>query len=209
VNRRPLQVESIVCARDRVLFWEDTHVRKRCLEGPKILITGGGTGIGKSLGTALSNWVRAEIVMCGRREEVLKNTVQEWKAARGNAVPYRVRYTASRQGGRHVRRDLAGSRWPGQQRRRKFHCRTEQLSPRAFNSVVDMVLHGTANYSIAAGERWIEGGQKGTILSIVTSAAWQGRAFMAPSQSYLLGRTAAGRSAHENPDSRILTARAM
>jgi hypothetical protein len=145
VNRRPLQVESIVCARDRVLFWEDTHVRKRCLEGPKILITGGGTGIG----TALSNWVRAEIVMCGRREEVLKNTVQEWKAARGNAVPYRVRYTASRQGGRHVRRDLAGSRWPGQQRRRKFHCRTEQLSPRAFNSVVDMVLHGTANYSIA------------------------------------------------------------
>jgi hypothetical protein len=80
--------------------------------------------------------------------------------------------------------------------RRKFHCRTEQLSPRAFNSVINIVLHGTAYYSIAAGKPWIEGGHKGTILSIVTSAAWQGWAFMAPSQSYLLRRTAAGRSDH-------------
>jgi hypothetical protein len=197
-------------ARDRVLFWEDTHVRKRCLEGPENTDHGRRHGNRQELGHRFIE-LGAEIVICGRREEVLKNTVQERKAARGNAVPYRVRFTASRQGGRHVRRDLAGStaRWPGQQRRRKFHCRTEQLSPRAFNSVINMVLHGTANYSIAAGERWIEGGQKATILSIVTSAAWQGRAFMAPSQSYLLRRTAAGRSGHENPDSRILTARAM
>ena len=94
------------------LFWEDTHVCKRCLEGPENTDHGRRHGNRQELGHPLYR----EIVICGRREEVLKNTVQEWKAARGNAVPYRVRFTASRQGGRHVRRDLAGStaRWPGQ-----------------------------------------------------------------------------------------------
>src|SRR5580700_7750786 len=87
-------------ARDRVLFWEDTHVCKRCLEGPENTDHGRRHGNRQELGHPLYR----EIVICGRREEVLKNTVQQWKAAGGNAVPYRVRFTASTQGGRHVRR---------------------------------------------------------------------------------------------------------
>ena len=68
-----------------------------------------------------------------------------------------------------------------------FIARTEQLSPRAFDSVINIVLHGSAYCSIAAGRRWIEGKHKGTILSILTSAAWQGRAFMVPSAAAKAG----------------------
>jgi NAD(P)-dependent dehydrogenase (short-subunit alcohol dehydrogenase family) len=158
------------------------------LKGKKILITGGGTGIGKSLGTRFIE-LGAEIVICGRREEVLKGTVHEWKTAGGQASyivcdlrhPDKVEAMFD-----EIWRDrpldglvnnAAGN----------FIARTEQLSPRAFDSVINIVLHGTAYCSIAAGKRWIEGGHQGTILSIVTSAAWQGRAFMAPSATAKAG----------------------
>ena len=54
------------------------------LAGKKILITGGGSGIGKSLGTRFLE-LGAEIVICGRREEVLKGTVGEWTTSGGKA----------------------------------------------------------------------------------------------------------------------------
>jgi hypothetical protein len=57
----------------------------------------------------------------------------------------------------------------------------DTLSPRAFDSIINVVLHGTAYCTLAAGQRWIEGKHAGTILSILTSSAWQGRAFMVPS----------------------------
>ena len=57
---------------------------ERVLKGKKILITGGGTGIGKSLGTRFLE-LGAEIVICGRREEVLKGTVSEWTKTGGKA----------------------------------------------------------------------------------------------------------------------------
>ena len=57
----------------------------------------------------------------------------------------------------------------------------DTLSPRAFDSIINVVLHGTAYCTLAAGQRWIERKHAGTILSILTSSAWQGRAFMVPS----------------------------
>ena len=57
---------------------------ERVLKGKKILITGGGTGIGKSLGSRFLE-LGAEIVICGRREEVLKGTVEEWTKIGGKA----------------------------------------------------------------------------------------------------------------------------
>ena len=151
-------------------------------EGRRILITGGGTGIGKSLGTRYIE-LGAHIVICGRREEVLKATVGEWRAAGGQADYFvcDLRDPAAVEAmfdGIWASGPLDGlvNNAAG-----NFIARTELLSARAFDAVVDVVLHGSAYCSIAAGRRWIEAGRKGVILSIITSAAWQGRAFMTPS----------------------------
>src|SRR6476619_6700063 len=68
-----------------------------------------------------------------------------------------------------------------------FIARTETLSPKAFDAVINVVLHGSAYCTLAAGKRWIEGNHKGAILSILTSTAWQGRAFMVPSATAKAG----------------------
>jgi NAD(P)-dependent dehydrogenase (short-subunit alcohol dehydrogenase family) len=154
------------------------------LLGKRILVTGGGTGIGKSLSERFIE-LGAEIIICGRREEVLRTTTQEW-ISNGAKASYivcdlrkpdmvetmfdRIWQDAPLDG---LVNNAAGN----------FIARTEQLSARAFDSVVNIVLHGTAYCSIAAGRRWIESNHKGTILSIITSAAWQGRAYMVPSAS--------------------------
>ena len=158
------------------------------LKGKKILITGGGTGIGKSLGTRFVE-LGAEIVICGRREEVLKGTVAEWtkSGAKASYVVCDVRQPDQVEAMfEEIWRDrpldglvnnAAGN----------FIARTETLSARAFDAVINVVLHGSAYCAMAAGKRWIEGNHKGTILSILTSAAWQGRAFMVPSATAKAG----------------------
>jgi NAD(P)-dependent dehydrogenase (short-subunit alcohol dehydrogenase family) len=158
------------------------------LKGKKILITGGGTGIGKSLGTRFIE-LGAEIVICGRREEVLKATVAEWQnsGAEASYVVCDLRVADKVEAmfddiWRNRPLDGLVNNAAG-----NFIARTEQLSSRAFDSVVNIVLHGSAYCSIAAGRRWIEGKHKGTILSILTSAAWQGRAFMVPSATAKAG----------------------
>jgi NAD(P)-dependent dehydrogenase (short-subunit alcohol dehydrogenase family) len=158
------------------------------LKGKKILITGGGTGIGKSLGTRFIE-LGADIVICGRREEVLKATVAEWQksGAEASYVVCDLRVADKVEAmfddiWRDRPLDGVVNNAAG-----NFIARTEQLSPRAFDSVINIVLHGSAYCSIAAGRRWIEGKQKGTILSILTSAAWQGRAFMVPSATAKAG----------------------
>jgi NAD(P)-dependent dehydrogenase (short-subunit alcohol dehydrogenase family) len=160
----------------------------RVLHGKKILITGGGTGIGKSLGTRFLE-LGAEIVICGRREEVLKGTVAEWTTSGGKAsyflcdvrLPERVDAMFEKI---WLDRPLDGlvNNAAG-----NFIARTETLSPRAFDSVINIVLHGSAYCTLAAGKRWIEGKRQGTILSILTTSAWQGRAFMVPSATAKAG----------------------
>src|SRR6202035_4239165 len=73
------------CLRIGSYIWREPNMfSDRALKGKKILITGGGTGIGKSLGTRFLD-LGAEIVICGRREEVLKGTVAEWTKSGGKA----------------------------------------------------------------------------------------------------------------------------
>ena len=161
---------------------------EQLLEGKKILVTGGGTGIGKSLATRFLE-LGAEIVICGRREEVLKGTVEEWKKSGGKAsylvcdirLPDKVE-AMFEEIWRNRPLDGLVNNAAG-----NFIARTETLSPKAFDAVSNVVLHGSAYCTLAAGKRWIEGNQKGTILSILTSTAWQGRAFMVPSATAKAG----------------------
>jgi NAD(P)-dependent dehydrogenase (short-subunit alcohol dehydrogenase family) len=158
------------------------------LKQKKILITGGGTGIGKSLATRYLE-LGAEIVICGRREEVLAKTVAEWGKNGGKAsyVVCDIRRPDS------VEAMFEEIWWDGpldglvNNAAGNFIARTETLSARAFDSVINIVLHGSAYCTLAAGKRWIEAGHAGTILSILTTSAWQGRAFMVPSATAKAG----------------------
>ncbi|MCK1683052.1 SDR family oxidoreductase [Bradyrhizobium sp. 147] len=158
------------------------------LNAKKILISGGGTGIGKSLGTRFLE-LGAEIVICGRREEVLKETVAEWRKTGGKAAYFVCDISVP---------DKVDAMFEEIWRERPLDglvnnaaintiARTETLSPGAFDSIINVVLHGNAYCTLGAGKRWIEDNHQGTILSIVTSSGWQGRAFMVPSAAAKAG----------------------
>jgi NAD(P)-dependent dehydrogenase (short-subunit alcohol dehydrogenase family) len=75
-----------------------------------------------------------------------------------------------------------------------FLAATEDLSPRAFDAVVRIVLHGTFHMTRAVGRRWIESGSGGSILNILTTYAWTGSAFVVPSAAAKAGVLAMTRS---------------
>lgn len=164
------------------MFSHDIH------KGRRFLVTGGGTGLGKSFARRLAE-LGAEVVICGRRTEVLEAAVREIAASGGRATFQPCDVRDANQVERMFdaiweKRPLDGliNNAAG-----NFIARTEQLSPRAFDSVIDIVLRGSAYCSIAAARRWIAASHKGTILSIVSSAAWQGRPFTVPSAAAKAG----------------------
>ncbi|HZG30538.1 MAG TPA: SDR family oxidoreductase [Ensifer sp.] len=159
------------------------------LEGKKILITGGGSGLGKSFGARMAE-LGAEIAICGRRAEVLEATAAEFRKASGakvsthicdvrDAASVEAMFDAIWQDGPldGLINNAAGN----------FIARTETLSPRAIDSVLNIVLHGTFYCTVAAGKRWIAEKRPGTVLSIVSAAANAGRAFTVPSASAKAG----------------------
>lgn len=165
------------------------------LKGQKILITGGGSGLGKSFAARFAE-LGAEVVICGRRLEVLTEAADEIRAGGGRASfhPCDIRDAAQVE-------SMFDAIWAAgpitglvNNAAGNFIARTETLSARAFDSILGIVLHGSAYCSIAAGRRWINAAQKGTILSIVSSAAWQGRPFTAPSAAAKAGVLALTRS---------------
>ncbi|MCP5366912.1 MAG: SDR family oxidoreductase [Hyphomicrobiales bacterium] len=166
------------------------------LAGKKVLITGGGTGLGKSIGRRYLE-LGAELVICGRRVEVLEATAQEFRAETGGTVTTHgcdVRDS----GAVEAMFDAIWADGPldglVNNAAGNFIARTETLSPRAFDAVVDIVLRGAAYCILACGRRWIAAGRGGTILSVSTSGAEQGRAFTVPSAAAKAGVVAMTRS---------------
>ncbi|MDO9488251.1 MAG: SDR family oxidoreductase [Sphingomonadaceae bacterium] len=153
------------------------------LKGHKILVTGGGTGLGRSMAEHFMR-LGAEVVIWGRRGSVLDEAAAEMREATGGtcesmAVDIRnagaideameaIFATGPLTG---LVNNAAGN----------FISRTEDLSANAFNAIASIVAHGTFNTTVAAGKRWIEGGHKGNILSIVTTWIWTGGPFTVPS----------------------------
>ena len=153
------------------------------LDGHKILVTGGGTGLGKSMAGAFMA-LGAETVIWGRRGGVLAETAAELGDATGSTcTPMAVDI---RNGGAideamtevFAARPLTGlvNNAAG-----NFISPTEQLSPNAFNAIASIVAAGTFNTTVAAGKRWIEGNHRGSILSIVATWVWNGGPFTVPS----------------------------
>jgi NAD(P)-dependent dehydrogenase (short-subunit alcohol dehydrogenase family) len=151
------------------------------LKNKRILITGGGTGLGKGMAQRFLE-LGATVYICGRREEVLKQTAAEL-APKGkiHAIPCDVRALDAVEA-------MADSIWSEapldvlvNNAAGNFIARTEELSPGAWNSVIGIVLMGTLNCTMACGRRWLAAKHAGTVLSISATYAPVGSAYVVPS----------------------------
>lgn len=166
------------------------------LEGAHVLITGGGTGLGRSMGRRLLE-LGAELSICGRRTDALADAAAEHRAATGGVVRT---YGCDVRDAEAVERmiEAADAERPltalVNNAAGNFLARSEELSPRAVDAVVGIVLKGSLNGTLALGRRWLAAGRTGTVLSIVTSYAWTGSAFVLPSAVAKAGVLAMTRS---------------
>jgi NAD(P)-dependent dehydrogenase (short-subunit alcohol dehydrogenase family) len=168
--------------------------QKDLLHHKRILITGGGTGLGKGMAHRFLE-LNAEVYICGRREEVLHNTAKELSAHGSiHALPCDVRNldaveamidTIWKDGPLDILVNNAAG---------NFIARTEELTPRAFESVIGIVLMGTLHATMACGRRWLKTGHPGTVLSISATYAPVGSAYVVPSAISKAGVEALTRS---------------
>jgi NAD(P)-dependent dehydrogenase (short-subunit alcohol dehydrogenase family) len=155
------------------------------LKGRSVFLTGGGSGLGKSIALRFAS-LGARIFIVGRREQPLIDTCEEIRRAGGTAAfstcdvrDYAaVEAAAEKAYGAFGRIDTLINNAAG-----NFMARTESLSANAFNAVVGIVLNGSFHCTQAFGKKWIAEKQGGNVLSIVTTyaAANCGSAFVVPS----------------------------
>jgi NAD(P)-dependent dehydrogenase (short-subunit alcohol dehydrogenase family) len=166
------------------------------LKGRTVFLTGGGTGLGRSMALRFAE-LGASVFLAARREEPLAETAGEIRKRGGRAAfaTCDVRdfaaveaaiAAAEKEFGRidTLVNNAAGN----------FIARTEKLSPNAFNAVVAIVLQGTFHCTLALGRRWIAAKQPGTVLNIVTTYAESGSGFVVPSACAKAGVLAMTRS---------------
>jgi len=166
------------------------------LAGKRVLITGGATGLGKSIGRRYVE-LGADLVVCGRREAMLEAAADELRTELGASIETHVCDVRSAEAveammGRIFESrplDILVNNAAG-----NFIAQTQKLSPRAVDAVLGIVLHGTAYCTIACGRRWIAAGRPGTVLSILTLSALQGAPFTVPSAMAKAGVLAMTRS---------------
>ncbi len=153
------------------------------MQGQKILVTGGGTGLGRSMAEAFAA-LGAEVVIWGRRGAVLDTAAAEIAAATGGkvtAMAVDIRNGGAIDEAMQAIFDAGPLTGLVNNAAGNFISPTEDLSPNAFNAIASIVAAGTFNTTVAAGKRWIAGGLKGNILSIVTTWVWTGGPFTVPS----------------------------
>jgi len=156
---------------------------KDLLAAKRILVTGGGSGLGAAMGRRFVE-LGAELIICGRRLEVLEQAAAEMRGETGgrvSAVRCDIRDGASVDAmmdaiWREAPLDILVNNAAA-----TFIAQTEQLSFRAADAILAPTLHGTMYCTLAAGKRWIEAGHEGVVLSILSTSTITGRPFTVPS----------------------------
>lgn len=165
--------------------------------GKTILITGGGTGLGLSMGKYLLE-LGANLVISSRKKEVIDKTAAELMKETGGkvlAVPCDIRkYEEIEQVIRAAEKEFGQLDGVLNNAAGNFISPTERLSHRAFDIIVDIVLRGTYYMTLAAGKNWIAKKQPGVFLNIVTTYAWMGSGYVVPSACGKAGVLALTRS---------------
>jgi NAD(P)-dependent dehydrogenase (short-subunit alcohol dehydrogenase family) len=158
--------------------------RPDLLKGKRILVTGGGTGLGREM-TEQFLALGAAVHICGRRKPVLDETAAALMAQHGGDVRTHavdIRDAAAVDAMIQAIWDDGGpldalvNNAAG-----NFISRTEELSPRGFDAIANIVLHGTFYVTQAVGKRWIAGGHKGAVVSILVTWVWTGSPYVVPS----------------------------
>jgi NAD(P)-dependent dehydrogenase (short-subunit alcohol dehydrogenase family) len=154
------------------------------LKGKRILITGGGTGLGKEI-AAKYLALGADLWIAGRRGSVIDETARELMAKHGGSVrTHAVDIRDAQAVDAMVQRiwDEAGplsglvNNAAG-----NFISPTKDLTPNGFNAIANTVFHGTFYVTHAVGKRWIAGGHKGSVVSILVTWVWTGSPYVVPS----------------------------
>jgi NAD(P)-dependent dehydrogenase (short-subunit alcohol dehydrogenase family) len=166
------------------------------LAGKSIWITGGGTGLGRAMALRFAE-LGAHIGLSARREEPLRTTAEEIRKSGGTAAwapcdvrkPKEVDAALEKLLGALGSIDGLVNNAAG-----NFICPSAELSPHAFAAVVGIVLHGTFHCTRAVGRHWIDAGRPGSVLSISTTYASTGSAFVLPSACGKAGVEALTRS---------------
>jgi NAD(P)-dependent dehydrogenase (short-subunit alcohol dehydrogenase family) len=156
---------------------------KGLLANKRILVTGGGSGLGAAMGRRFVE-LGAELTICGRRIALLEQTatqLREEHGAKVHAVQCDLRDAVAvemmmdivwRDGPLDVLVNNAAA---------TFIAQSEHLSARAADAILAPTLHGALYCTLEAGKRWIEGRHKGVVLSILSTSTITGRAFTVPS----------------------------
>jgi NAD(P)-dependent dehydrogenase (short-subunit alcohol dehydrogenase family) len=168
------------------------------LKGRTILITGGGTGLGRSMALRFAE-LGANIFLAGRRREPLEETSEAIRAkgARAAYASADVRdFAAVEQMIAVAEKEFGAVDTLVNNAAGNFIARTEKLSPNAFNAVLGIVLQGTFHCTLALARKWIAAKQPGNILNIVTTYASTnaGSGFVVPSACAKAGVLAMTRS---------------
>jgi NAD(P)-dependent dehydrogenase (short-subunit alcohol dehydrogenase family) len=159
--------------------------QKDLLQGRTILLTGGGTGLGRSMAMRFGE-LGANIFLVARREEPLKEAVEaiRLKGAKASYALADVRdFDAVEKAVVAAEAEFGAVDTLVNNAAGNFIARTEKLSPTAFSAVVGIVLQGTFNFTLSLGRKWIAAKQPGNVLNIVTTyaAADCGSGFVVPS----------------------------
>jgi NAD(P)-dependent dehydrogenase (short-subunit alcohol dehydrogenase family) len=168
------------------------------LKGKTIVVTGGGSGLGKAMSTYFLQ-LGANVVITSRNLEKLKNTASEMENLTGGkvlSVQCDVRhYTEVENMLAESLKTFGSVDGLLNNAAGNFISPTERLSANAFDTVIDIVLKGSKNCTLAFGKHWIETKQeKATVLNIVTTYAWTGSAYVVPSATAKAGVLAMTRS---------------
>ncbi len=178
--------------------FKNKMLRDDALAGKTIVVTGGGSGLGKAM-TAYFLELGANVAITSRDLEKLQNTAAELqKDAKGKclAVQCDVRhYDQVESMLAHVLEEFGQVDVLLNNAAGNFISPTERLSANAFDTIIDIVLKGSKNCTLAFGKHWIDKKQESsTILNIVTTYAWTGSAYVVPSATAKAGVLAMTRS---------------
>jgi NAD(P)-dependent dehydrogenase (short-subunit alcohol dehydrogenase family) len=162
---------------------QDALFRTDLLKNNRILVTGGGTGLGKAMAERFLA-LGAELFICGRRKGVCEATAAELTSKHGGKVAaYGVDIRDFQAVDDMVEDIFAGGPLTGlvNNAAGNFISRTEDLTPGGFNAIANIVMHGTFYVTHAVGKRWIAGGSPGSVVSIVVTWVRNGGPFVVPS----------------------------
>ena len=157
--------------------------KEKLLIGKRILVTGGGTGLGRAMAEKYLE-LGADIYICGRRKSILDETAKELMTAHGGSVKtFDIDVRNAFAVDEMIEKIWEDGPLTGlvNNAAGNFISRTEDLSPRGFDAITNIVLHGTFYVTQGIGKRWIADKVKGSVISILVTWVWTGSPFVVPS----------------------------